>query len=96
MNWSASGFTVKCFERFNGLDTALYKNIPSPFLFQPKLAQRGSGQVSMKDIDKIDELVKTMDGIKDSAASSGGKWDSTIDKLQDDLDRLKPDDDKKE
>ena len=52
--------------------------------------------MSMKDIDKLDELVKTMDGIKDAASSSGGQWDSTINKLQDDLDRLKPDDDKKE
>ncbi|KAI0237178.1 Arginine-hydroxylase NDUFAF5, mitochondrial [Lamellibrachia satsuma] len=56
---------------------------------QAKPAQRGSGQVSMKDIGKLDELVKKLEETKERAASGGEHLDSTINKLQDDLERLK-------
>ena len=39
MNRSARGQSVKRFEQSNGLDTALYKNMPLPFSFQTYLAE---------------------------------------------------------
>ena len=45
--------------------------------------------MSMKDIGKLDELVKKLEETKERAASGGEHLDSTINKLQDDLERLK-------
>ena len=62
------------------------------FVFQPKAAKRGTGQVSLKDLDKIDHLAKQIENVRSSNDTQGAKkiaddLNDIYDKLQDPKDK---------
>ena len=59
--------------------------------FQPKVAERGSGQISLKDIDKVDTLTKQINDLR-KATESGEKsknYSPAIDQLTKDIEKLR-------
>ena len=58
---------------------------------QPKVAQRGSGQISIKDIDKIDSLTQQVKDLrKDTSTSAQSEnYMDTVDKLAKDIEKLR-------
>ena len=67
-------------------------------MFQPKPAERGSGQISLKDLDKLNELAKQLADLKDKQRaemdSDSPRTDSDNDREGSDTDPNKPPDTK--
>ena len=56
--------------------------------FQEKIAARGSGQVSLKDIDKLDQLSQQIDGIH-SKTDGHSSLDSSLEHLKEQMEKLR-------
>ena len=58
-------------------------------------AKRGSGQISIKDLHRLDELVKEMEEKKsegrpsDSETQPAADWDKSIKQLSEDIEKLR-------
>ena len=61
------------------------------FRFQPKVAERGSGQISIKDIDKLDTLTKQIKDLRDTTGSEdrSENYSSAVDQLTKDIEKLR-------
>ena len=54
---------------------------------QNKPAQRGSGQVSIKDIGNLDKMAKDLEHLKNTPG--GGKYGASVDHISDQIEKLR-------
>ena len=66
-------------------------HLKTKFYLQPKPAKRGSGQISMKDIDKIDSLTQQIKDLRKDTSTSEQSTNSkdTVDQLTKDIEKLR-------
>jgi hypothetical protein len=83
------------YSKFNNCHSGHYSYYLGDFPLQRGPAKRGSGQVSLGDIDKVDDLVKQFEDTKQakegtkSESVSSPDWDPALEQLSKDIEKLR-------